>query len=135
MSYAIRRILLIIMPVVFLAASIFCIVMGFKNVGYQKSYLPVSGEITRIYRVDDGGDDYHFDVFVKYTVDGKEYESLLGEYSSSFREGAAIELKYDPADPVNVITAGGTSSTVLFAMGAVGILCALGLGLRAIRGY
>ncbi len=135
MSYAIKRIMMIVMPVVFLAASIFCIVMGFKNVSYQKDYRPVSGEITRIYRVEDGADDYHFDVFVKYTVDGKEYESLLGEYSSSFREGAAIDLKYDPADPVHVITAGGTSSTVLFAMGAVGILSAIGLGIRAIRGY
>ena len=39
------------------------------------------------------------EVYVSYTVDGKEYESRLNSYSSSFYEGKEIKIYYDKDNP------------------------------------
>ena len=39
------------------------------------------------------------EVYVSYTVDGKEYESRLNSYSSSFYEGKEIDIYYDKDNP------------------------------------
>ena len=135
MSSGLRRILSFITALVILAAGVFMIIQGVKTAKNRKIFTPVTGTITRIYRVDDGGDDYHFDVFVKYTADGKEYESLLGEYNSSYREGAVLEIMYDPADPQTIISAGPTQSVLMIVMGVVAILAAAVFVLKLLRGY
>lgn len=38
-------------------------------------------------------------VYVSYTVDGKEYESMLSGYSSNFYEGKEIKIYYDKDNP------------------------------------
>ena len=128
-----RRLQALLMAVIFLGAGIFMIYLGIQNSMQQKSFYDTDGVITKIYRVDDNDKEYHYDVFVKYTVNGKEYESLLGEYKNNFREGMELALKYDPADPVNVISAGPGMSIYLIVFGSVGIIIALILALKALR--
>ena len=43
-----------------------------------------------------------YNVFVKYTVDGKEYESELG-ILSGVKEGDSMKVYYNPADPGEVV--------------------------------
>ncbi len=132
-----RRLITLVMTLLFLAAGIFLIIMGFKNGRMQKTFIETTGVITRIERVERVGNDREYDYFtyVKYTVDGKEYESELGEYSASFKEGAELKIKYDPNDPNTIIAAGATSRVIMFAMGIVGILISLFAGFKTLRGY
>lgn len=40
-----------------------------------------------------------YDVYVEYTVDGRQYRSELNVHKSSMREGDKIEVFYDPDNP------------------------------------
>lgn len=42
------------------------------------------------------------EVYVSYTVEGKEYESILNSYSSGFYEGKEIEMYYDKDNPSKI---------------------------------
>ncbi len=42
------------------------------------------------------------EVYVSYIVDGKEYESRLNSYSSSFYEGKEIDIYYDKDNPSKI---------------------------------
>ena len=131
-----RKLMALLMAVLFFAAGVFLIFLGFKNSSQQKTFIPVTGVITRIEAERRPGttNEYDHRVFVKYrTAEGKEIETELGEYSASFKEGAEIALKYDPADPSNVIAASGTSRIVLFIMGTVGILGSFAIVLSELR--
>jgi len=48
-------------------------------------------------------DVYH--VYVKYTVNGKAYDEELDYYTSEYREGAEVEILYDPQNPMNIAAA------------------------------
>ena len=132
-----RRLLAIIMLVIFLAAGVFVIIQGFRNGRMQREFTETTAVITRIEVIENVGsdneDEHH--TYVRYTVDGREYDNELGEYSSSFKEGAVIKIKYDPADPTNIILAGAASQTIMFVLGTVAILISLGMGLKILRGY
>ena len=129
-----NRITALIMAIVFLAAGIFIIYLGAQNSKNQKIFTETTGEIVRIYRRDVGDRDYEYDVFVKYTAGGKEYESKLDTYKDSFREGQKIDIKYDPADPVTIIAAGSGQSLYLIIFGVAAILISLVMALRVLRG-
>ena len=79
--------------------------------------------ITRIeeeYNITDEQYDYH--VFVKYTVDGNEYETEYGSYHSGMHEGDEVELWYMSSDPMN-ITSGNKDLAPFIGLG----FAALGL--------
>jgi hypothetical protein len=49
------------------------------------------------------GEDQHTDVFVKYEIDGVEYEAELNRYSSNkMKVGQTVPIRYAPDDP-NII--------------------------------
>jgi len=60
--------------------------------------------ITHIDTNHDSDGDTDHDVYIKYSANGKEYESQLNLYSSSYYEGKEIEVYYDKNDPSNVET-------------------------------
>lgn len=131
---AIKRLLNGVVPVLFVAAGIFLIVMGVRTTRFQKIYDPATAVISNIYRVDEGS-DYHYDVFVKYTVDGKEYDSELGSYNSSMREGQEVAILYDPADPVTIVPAGNSQLIYFYVSGVIAIILGAVGAFRALRGY
>lgn len=59
----------------------------------------------------DREDDYH--VYVKYNVNGKDYDEELGYYTGEYREGMELEIRYDPENPMN-ITAADISSMLRY---------------------
>lgn len=65
------------------------------------------------------------EVYVSYTADGKEYNSLLDSYSTSYKVGDSLTVRYDPADPTVIQTPAGIISFILFGAGAVMLLLAV----------
>jgi uncharacterized protein (UPF0333 family) len=76
------------------------------------------------YRGSNGKRQTSHDVFVKYTVDGEEYESEYGEYTSGMRVGQEVEVYYDPENPGDART-GSYFLPVIF-MGIGGLFIVIG---------
>ena len=79
----------------------------------------------------DDNDEYH--VFVKYSVDGTEYEEELGEYSAGMHEGDDVDLLYNPDNPRQLQKAGLTSIIIAFVFSGLSILVAVIMFLRFLR--
>lgn len=120
----IKRLINAIVPVVFVAAGIALIVMGFNSVKLQKEYVPATAIVSSIVRIDDTDRSYHNEVYVKYTAEGRQYESVLGGMQSNWSVGDEIAVLYDPADPSTVVSA-GSSSTMMFISGGIAVVLGL----------
>lgn len=86
----------------------------------QNSYSPVRAEITRIdseYVFSDNRYDYT--VYVRYNVDGQEYDEVLGYYDDSLSEGKVIDILYNPENPAQIVEASKTFNTVLLILAPV----------------
>ena len=57
------------------------------------------GTITEILSYRSTNHNINHEVYVSYTVEGKEYKSRLNSYSSSFYEGKEIDIYYDKDNP------------------------------------
>ncbi|MCM1301055.1 MAG: DUF3592 domain-containing protein [Alistipes senegalensis] len=71
----------------------------------DRTYESVTGTIERIdryRRVVRGKTRTHYDVTVRYEVDGRGHIGKVNFYRWSMRVGDPIELKYDPADPSRI---------------------------------
>lgn len=122
-----KRILCILLALALIAGGIVFGIFAIKRINKGKSFTPVQGVITRIDAqsggIDENGNtEYTYYVFVKYTVDGTEYESELGEYQSSYREGDSIEVKYNPDNPSEIQSTSTLSAILTIAMPIVAVL-------------
>ncbi len=124
MVNAVKRLINAIVPVLFVAAGIALIVMGFNSVKLRKEYVPATAVVSNIVRIDDTERSYHNDVYVKYTADGRQYESVLGGVQSNWSVGDEVAVLYDPADP-SVVVSAGQSSTMMFITGGIAIVLGL----------
>ena len=69
------------------------------NIFNYENKIETVGVITQISSYKDSDGDQNYNVYVSYNVDGKEYESRLNGYSSSFYEGKEINIYYDKDAP------------------------------------
>lgn len=77
--------------------------------------------IERYNQVVNGKTETKHNVFIEYTVDGKKYENQLNTYTSSMRQGGAVNINYDKRDPGVVFTPG--AKTIAAAIvGGLGII-------------
>lgn len=99
---------------------IIALIAGFMFVhSGDKTYEKVNATIVSI--TSEGvGEDETFSVIVSYEVDGKKYESFLGEYQSNWHEGDVIECEYDVDNPENI--SGGTGNIIILIVGGAGVL-------------
>ena len=68
-------------------------------------------------------------VIVEYTVDGVKYKGTSDIYQSTYQEvGTQVKIKYNPANPEEVIWREDVSKNDLIIMGAGGLLAFFGLG-------
>lgn len=65
-----------------------------------------------------------YDVYIKYTVKGKEYETYLGEMTG-YKVGDKVKISYNPEDPEQIIQAGSNVITSLIFV-AAGLLALAG---------
>lgn len=99
----------------------------FRDRGYAKTEAVIE-KIEQIYagEDEDGHSKYEYEVYVRYTVDGREYHEKIGDYESGFKEGKTITLLYNENDPLDVHTESKTAGTVMMIAGPVVTLIILG---------
>ena len=73
----------------------------------KKGFVETTAVIDRIEEEETGTDEdghttYTYHVFVRYTVDGKEYYSESDFFAGNYKEGKEIKIFYDPADPAKI---------------------------------
>ena len=68
------------------------------------------------------------DVFVTYTVDGKEYQHIqIAQYTDDMDAGEEITLHYNPDNPYEVKFNTGSNKLLLSAVGALIVFSLLGV--------
>ena len=76
-----------------------------------------------------------YNVSVKYTVDGKEYEAELGGVSK-FKEGDKMTIYYNPSDPSQITqTKSLVIPLIIIAAGIAALVGGIVSGLNAIKRY
>ncbi|MBR2811989.1 MAG: DUF3592 domain-containing protein [Solobacterium sp.] len=103
----------------------------FETRGFEKT----TAVITRIDETftgydDDNNPEYSYDVYVDYTVDGKEYSGMSDYYSGSYEEGKEITIYYNPADPTEIHGDAKNFGIYMMIIGPVVSIVALILLLR-----
>ena len=83
----------LLLALMFFLAGVACLGFGiylkfFQNRGYEQTDAVIE-RLETIYSGydDDGNEQYDHNVFVSYTIDGKEYKGELDTYESSYEEG------------------------------------------------
>ena len=122
--------------------GIMLLTMGFSKQKKMNTYTKSTGVITKIEEEEstdgNGEKDTTHTVYVKHTVDGKEYEGQFDEYNSSFSVGKEVNLAYNPKDPSDFISANKSNLYILFIGGPVmigaALICLLIFFVRRSRG-
>ena len=115
-----------------LILTIFGIVVfsiNMKNQNYVKTESTISKvELVEEEHIDANGDSVPatYKVYVKYSVDGKDYEEELGELSGNYKEGEKMTIYYDPKNPSEITQ---TTSLVLPIIMIVGGIAAFASGI------
>ena len=92
-------------PLILLLTGLLFLGMGTLRMIRVNRYSATEAVITKIDSYYNG-EDYTNDVYVRYTVNGKIYESQIDHYKDSFQEGQTIGIRYDPKDPEKVLYSG-----------------------------
>ena len=109
----------------FVPVGLILIVFGILTLGMNtKDYSETTGRITSVVEcVREQGEEQQYDVTVKYTVDGREYENTFANITGNYSVGNDTKVYYDPADPQkssNVRTS-GLMSPLLIIIGAAAL--------------
>jgi hypothetical protein len=121
-------------PLLALLAGIAFIVFGVINFSQHNNYIETDAVVSKVTIIEtfyDEPDDV--EILVRYTVDGKEYESQLNNTSTNLKEGQNIKVKYDPSDPSKVISASKSYAFIAIGFGALVVLISIFLLLKALR--
>lgn len=104
----------LVMAVIALAAGIY---FAFFQ---ARGFLPAESTIVSIEENGtDADNSTNYDVYVRYTVDGKEYTGLLNQYSPSYKVGDKVNVLYNPADPTDFAGASKGIAIYLIIIGFV----------------
>lgn len=88
--------------IIFASIGLIFVVIGLAMSGNIFNYankVDTVGIITEIIPYTTSDNSINHKVYVSYTVEGNEYESMLNSYSSGFYEGKEIEIYYDKDNP------------------------------------
>lgn len=120
----------ILLPVGAIILGAAFIIIGFTRLSQAKNFPEKLAVVTKVDVVttydaeDNRTDDYT--IYVKYTVDGKEYNEILNGGSSSMKEGDEIKVHYNPEDPAFVTDATPQKATLFIVIGAVAAVIGVG---------
>lgn len=88
--------------IIFSCIGLFIVILGlilFFTVFNIPNKVETKGIITKIYTSNDRNGNHSHDVYISYNVNGKEYESRINGYSSTFYEGKELNIYYDQKNP------------------------------------
>ena len=111
-------------PVAVLVFGIIVLIVGSITMSEVKNFPEVSAVVTSAEKeyVYDSADDTHREeitAYVSYTVDGKTYNELLNNASTSLETGDSITVRYNPDDPSYVTGASKGSATFAVVLGVI----------------
>ena len=121
-DYALARFLV---PLGILLIVFGVILSGIQNT--RKNYPQVNGVVSKadLYEEAHYEGDEHVDatytIYVKYTVDGKEYEESLGELPE-MKVGTTVKLDYNPDDPTDISQPTGVILPIAMMAAGVAVL-------------
>ena len=102
-----------------MAMGVLALAFGFYLTFFQtKGYAETTAVIERIEEHGDF-DDTSYDVYVRYSVDGREYHGESDFYSAGYREGKEIKIFYIPDNPEQIHGDAGHMGIYLMAIGPV----------------
>lgn len=114
----------------FLPLGIMLIVFGILIIApiqRIKNFPKTQGTVSRLELEQEGYSDrdgYHeptYRVFVKYMVEGREYESEYGVFSG-YEVGKSVSVAYNPADPTDIAQPNGMLVPILMIAAGVAAL-------------
>lgn len=113
------KIMAIVLAVVALGAGIYMTM--FQSAGFKKTTATiVSIKLDPDYIPDpDVENDVQHIIMVKYTVDGKEYNTRLDSDSATYKVGGTVEIHYDPKDPGKITSNQGFGLYLMIAGGVI----------------
>ncbi len=109
------------------------IVINIIGLKQANTWPATTGEIQSIeliHEAVDSEDTDEYEVMVKYTVDGKTYESDLGVKLDDFEVGKVIDILYNPEAPEAIVLPGKAGSVIGIAIGGVAVLAAVFMLIR-----
>lgn len=109
----------------FIPIGLILIVFGIVMLGANTdNYVETTGTIISVTEgISDDNGGHQYDVGVKFTVDGKEYETTFPNLGGTFKEGEDIKVFYDPDDPNNNTNSkSGVLAIIFIAAGAAAVL-------------
>ena len=111
------------------------IVIAINSANFEKNGIKTRAEIVDI-KYDRNNEDTRTDVYVKYTANGKEYVSLLGSYSSSWKIGDKFIILYDAENPERITYPKGNlmAQIMCFSIGGVVVVFVGGFILSGVIG-
>lgn len=121
-----NRIMRIIAPFIILIGGLVMGYLGVRNIIEVKTYSKITAVVTKIEietSTDEDGLTSESQIpYVRYTVDGKEYEEILQFASSDYKVGDEITVRYNRKNPHYVTAASMTTAYIYLAFGAVCII-------------
>ncbi len=112
---------------IFLIVGLIFLVVGISiaayNVNFKNNALETTAVISSIERDRDSDGDTSYTVYVRYTVDGSQYERPLNFYSSGMYVGEEISIYYLPEQP-NRILAKSSLSFLFILFPLMGLIAA-----------
>ena len=89
---------------IFLFLGILALAVGVTSLSRRGSYVTVSAVITQVEsEYDHTREEWDHHTYVEYSVDGQKYNGELGYYENGYEEGKEIDIRYDPANPLNIM--------------------------------
>ena len=81
--------------------GIYFVVMQFSEYSGKKETTAIITRVSKKYS-NDINNDVSYKIFVKYEIDGKEYQSSFGGYVIGFKPGKKVKIYYDPKNPEKI---------------------------------
>ncbi len=103
----------------------------------QTEAVVISAELAEAEHTDADGNhvDATYTIIVKYTVDGKEYETLLGELPG-YKVGDMMKIYYNPDDPSQITQTKSMVLPIVIIVAGVAVLAGgIVIGVRAVGRY
>ena len=125
---------------VFMLIGIILIIVGVVIFNYTENFkengIETVAEITGIHRYKQSANDYgkNTQVYVKYKVDGREYDQKLKYYVSDMQIGQEVRIYYNPNNPSSIQSAEGRSIVTLIPFGLGIIFFLIGIIILVIKG-
>lgn len=120
----------ILVPIILLIGGIVFLVLGINGISAVNSFKEISAVVSRveIQRSTNSDESDTITTYVKYKVDGKEYNEILQFAGGDYTEGETVKVLCDPNNPSYVTGATMTSSIIYIVIGAVMSIAGLGIG-------